>query len=139
VVRHEAEIDRQLNELTTRAGDLAFFWWQRGSVYIQARFYELLAYVASQSNRTQQGSAPRQAPVVARQGPPPRPNGQGPPRGPLRDPQQVLSESILYVVAVCFVSLCLNYIKCSDTVFCSYTDHIYTCFFFMFLLTTVLC
>lgn len=92
MVRHEAEIDRQLNELTTRAGDLAFFWWQRGSVYIQARFYELLAYVASQSNRTQQGAVARQPPPVARQPPPPRPNAQGPPRGPPRDPQQVLSD-----------------------------------------------
>lgn len=85
VVKHEAEIDRQLNELTTRAGDVAFFWWQRGSVYIQARFYELLSYVASQSNRTQQGSIARQGP------PPPRANPQVPPRGAPRDPQQVFS------------------------------------------------
>ncbi|KAG0574770.1 hypothetical protein KC19_VG289600 [Ceratodon purpureus] len=79
VVKHEAEIDRQLNELTTRARDLAYFWWQRSSVYIQARFYEVLSYVASQSNRAQQGS-------VARQGP--RLNAQDPPRGPPRDTLQ---------------------------------------------------
>lgn len=101
VVRHEAEIDRQLNELTTRAGDLAFFWWQRGSVYIQARFYELLAYVASQSNRTQQGP-------IARQVPPARPNAQGPPRGPPRDPPQVFSGCILYVDLGFFGSAYMN-------------------------------
>lgn len=72
VARHEADIDRQLNELMTRAGDLAFLWWQRGSVYVQARFYEILAYVAAQSNRTQQQGPVARQPPVARQAPPPR-------------------------------------------------------------------
>lgn len=78
MARHEPEIDRNLNELRTRAGDVAFFWWQRGSVYAQARFYELLQYVALQSNRNPRASIP---PAVAPHGPP-RPPPQGPPRGP---------------------------------------------------------
>lgn len=57
VANHEREIDRHLNELRTRAGDLAFQYWQRGSVYAQSRFMEVLQYVASQSPSTpQQGS-----------------------------------------------------------------------------------
>nr|XP_024376622.1 HVA22-like protein i isoform X2 [Physcomitrium patens] len=87
VVKHESEIDHQLNELTTRAGDLAFFWWQRGSAYIQAQVYQILAYVASQSNRTQQGTVVRQVPPAARQASIFRPNAQIP-RGPPRDPPQ---------------------------------------------------
>lgn len=87
VVKHESEIDRQLNELTTRAGDLAFFWWHRSSGYIQAQFYQLLAYVASQSNRTQQGTDSRQIPQPSRQ--PPRPTSQI----PHHDGPQVLSDS----------------------------------------------
>lgn len=86
VVKHESEIDRQLNELTTRAGDLAFFWWHRSSGYIQAQFYQLLAYVASQSNRTQQGTDSRQIPQPSRQ--PPRPTSQIPHHdGPQGGPQ----------------------------------------------------
>ncbi|CAK9874026.1 unnamed protein product [Sphagnum jensenii] len=61
VSRHELEIDRNLNELSLRAADVALVWWQRGSVYIQARFYELLQFIASQSNRPQ--AAPRRPPT----------------------------------------------------------------------------
>ncbi|XP_024399110.1 putative HVA22-like protein g isoform X1 [Physcomitrium patens] len=80
VARHEAEIDHHLHELTTRGGDLAYFWWQKCSNYAQSRIYELFSYVASQPNRTQQGSIARQSRR--------RPNFQGPPRGPPRDPYQ---------------------------------------------------
>eukprot|EP00250_Pteridium_aquilinum_P003749 c14046_g1_i3 orf=153-671(+) len=58
VANHERDIDRHLNELRTRAGDLAFQYWQRGSVYAQSRFMEVLQYVASQSppSTPQQGA-----------------------------------------------------------------------------------
>ncbi|XP_024544532.1 putative HVA22-like protein g [Selaginella moellendorffii] len=46
---HEPTIDRHLNELKTRAGDLAYNYWQRAAMYVQARFLELLHYVASQT------------------------------------------------------------------------------------------
>lgn len=53
MAKHELEIDRNLNELRTRAGDWLFFYWMRGSTFFQARFIELLQYVASQSARPQ--------------------------------------------------------------------------------------
>lgn len=77
VAKHESEIDQNLNELSTRAGDIALLWWQRGSGYAQARFYELLQFLASQSNRAQQISASTQGTPGA----PPRPSTQAPPRG----------------------------------------------------------
>lgn len=79
VARHEPEIDRNLNELRTRAGDLAVLWWQRSSVYVQARFYELLQYVASQSNRSQQSPSPT---LVAALVAPKHSTSQGPVQGP---------------------------------------------------------
>ncbi|KAG0588158.1 hypothetical protein KC19_2G220800 [Ceratodon purpureus] len=77
VAKHESEIDQNLNELSTRAGDIALLWWQRGSGYAQARFYELLQFLASQSNRAQQTSVSTQGAPRA----PPQPSTQGPPRG----------------------------------------------------------
>ncbi|KAG0614484.1 hypothetical protein M758_6G180600 [Ceratodon purpureus] len=71
LVQHESDIDQNLNELRARAGDVALLWWQRGSIYLQARFYELLQFLASQPNRAPQGY-PRG---------PARPPNQGPPRG----------------------------------------------------------
>ncbi|CAK9193939.1 unnamed protein product [Sphagnum troendelagicum] len=84
VARHEPDIDRNLNELRIRAGDVALVWWQRGSVYAQARFYELLQYVASQSNRPQSTIAPPirpQHPQIPPQAPP-RESNQVPKRVP---------------------------------------------------------
>ncbi|CAM6040809.1 unnamed protein product [Sphagnum compactum] len=90
VAQHEPDIDRNLNELRIRAGDVALVWWQRGSVYAQARFYELLQYVASQSNRPQSTIAPPIRPQHPPQNPP-----QAPPREsnqvPKRVPPQVCS------------------------------------------------
>lgn len=72
VAQHELEIDRNLNELRTRAGDVVLQWWQRGSVHAQARFSELLQFLAMQSNGSQQRSFPN----------------QGVPQGPARAPAQ---------------------------------------------------
>ncbi|KAK8580836.1 hypothetical protein V6N13_143891 [Hibiscus sabdariffa] len=49
VAKHENEIDRNLSELRTRAGDIAVLYWQRAASYGQTRFFEILQYVASQS------------------------------------------------------------------------------------------
>lgn len=96
VARHEPEIDRNLNELRTRAGDLAVLWWQRSSVYVQARFYELLQYVASQSNRSQQSSIP---PLVAALVVPKHSTSQG----PLQVPTQVCIRSYkVYLIDLFF-------------------------------------
>ncbi|KAL4280658.1 hypothetical protein GQ457_03G038210 [Hibiscus cannabinus] len=49
VAKHENEIDHNLSELRTRAGDMAVLYWQRAASYGQTRFFEILQYVASQS------------------------------------------------------------------------------------------
>ncbi|KAL2468363.1 HVA22-like protein i [Forsythia ovata] len=62
VAKHETEIDRNLLELRTRAGDVAFLYWQKVASYGQSRIFEILQFVASQStpsrpSQTQQQGA----------------------------------------------------------------------------------
>ncbi|KAI5073170.1 hypothetical protein GOP47_0011183 [Adiantum capillus-veneris] len=72
VATHEGDIDRNLNELTARALDMIADYWQRGSVYAQSRFMEILQFVASQAPaRPEQGSGNFQPPPQ----PPPPPPG----------------------------------------------------------------
>ena len=49
IAKHETEIDRNLLELRTRAGDMAVVYFQRVANYVQTRSYEILQYIASQS------------------------------------------------------------------------------------------
>ncbi|KAK4434613.1 HVA22-like protein i [Sesamum alatum] len=49
VSKHENEIDRNLLELRTRAGDIALLYWQKGASYAQTRVYDILHYIALQS------------------------------------------------------------------------------------------
>lgn len=49
VAQHEPEIDRNLSELRTRAGDMVVSYWQRAAGYGQTRIFEVLQYIASQS------------------------------------------------------------------------------------------
>ena len=49
LAKHENEIDRNLLELRTRAGDMAVLYWQRAASYGQTRVFEILQYVAAQS------------------------------------------------------------------------------------------
>ncbi|KAL3702189.1 hypothetical protein R1sor_020211 [Riccia sorocarpa] len=99
VAQHEPEIDRNLNELRTRAGDWAFLYWQRGSTYFQTRFVELLQYLAAQSPRAQAHPAmryvypqgvhhsasvgPRPGPGGSSRAPPPPPSTGPVPAGPI--------------------------------------------------------
>lgn len=53
VVKHEVEIDRNLLELRTRAGDVAVLYTQKAAVYGKTRFVEVLQYIASQSQSAQ--------------------------------------------------------------------------------------
>ncbi|KAL5706532.1 hypothetical protein ACHQM5_024687 [Ranunculus cassubicifolius] len=88
VAKHETEIDRNLLELKTRAGDMAVLYWQRAATYGQTRVFEILQYVAAQSTTTprpSQGTAARvailrteQADVTAVAAPPPQPQQQQP-------------------------------------------------------------
>uniref|UniRef100_A0A2P2L1Z2 Putative HVA22-like protein g n=1 Tax=Rhizophora mucronata TaxID=61149 RepID=A0A2P2L1Z2_RHIMU len=73
VAKHESEIDRNLLELRTRAGDMAVLYWQRAMSYGQSRVFEILQYVAAQSTPKphlaqvqQQGSRAHQ-PLLKRQ------------------------------------------------------------------------
>ena len=47
--KHENEIDRNLLELRTRAGDFVVMYSQRAASYGQTRIFEILQYVAAQS------------------------------------------------------------------------------------------
>ncbi|XP_050207247.1 putative HVA22-like protein g [Mercurialis annua] len=67
VSKHENEIDRNLLELRTRAGDMAVLYWQRAASYSQTRVLEILQYIAAQSTprprpaqTQQQGGGARQ-------------------------------------------------------------------------------
>eukprot|EP00262_Sarcandra_glabra_P017135 TRINITY_DN577_c0_g1_i1.p1 TRINITY_DN577_c0_g1~~TRINITY_DN577_c0_g1_i1.p1 ORF type:complete len:272 (+),score=44.06 TRINITY_DN577_c0_g1_i1:208-1023(+) len=75
VAKHETEIDRNLLELRTRAGDIAVLYGQKAANYAQTRVLEILQYVASQSSNSrpprpaqqqqQQSSGVRQPPPAA--------------------------------------------------------------------------
>ncbi|KAK0576981.1 hypothetical protein LWI29_026157 [Acer saccharum] len=60
VARHENEIDRNLLELRTRAGDMAVLYWQRAASYGQTRVFDILQYVASQSTPRPRPAQPQQ-------------------------------------------------------------------------------
>lgn len=62
VAKHETEIDRNLLELRTRAGDIVILYSQRIASYVQTRFFEILQYVASQSQS--QSSRPQPPQVL---------------------------------------------------------------------------
>ncbi|XP_076886210.1 putative HVA22-like protein g [Bidens hawaiensis] len=53
VSKHETEIDRNLSELRTMAGDMTIMYWQRTASYIQTRTLDIIQYVASQSTPKQ--------------------------------------------------------------------------------------
>ncbi|KAI6687618.1 hypothetical protein NL676_024446 [Syzygium grande] len=60
VAKHESDIDRNLLELRTRAGDFAVMYWQRAATYGQTRVFEILQYVASQSTPLPRPAQPPQ-------------------------------------------------------------------------------
>lgn len=70
MAKHETEIDRNLLELKTRAGEMAFIYCQRAASYGQTRIFEVLQYVAAQSTPT-----PRPRPAQ----PQPAPRARQPP------------------------------------------------------------
>lgn len=66
ISKHETEIDRNLSELRTMAGDMTVMYWQRTASYIQTRTFDIIQYVASQSTPKPRPSKPQQ-PVKAHQ------------------------------------------------------------------------
>ncbi|XP_027355792.1 putative HVA22-like protein g [Abrus precatorius] len=61
IAKHETEIDRNLLELRTRAGDIAVLYWQKAASYGQTRIFDILQYVAAQSTPSPHPAQQRQA------------------------------------------------------------------------------
>ncbi|KAF5771541.1 hypothetical protein HanXRQr2_Chr13g0566141 [Helianthus annuus] len=68
ISKHEPEIDRNLSELRTMAGDMTVLYWQRTASYIQTRTFDIIQYVASQSTPKPRPSKPQQAVKPNRKG-----------------------------------------------------------------------
>ncbi|KAI3725491.1 hypothetical protein L1987_65280 [Smallanthus sonchifolius] len=62
ISKHETDIDRNLMELRTRAGDMFVLYWQRAASYGQTRIFDVLQYIALQST-------PKPKPPPNRRGP----------------------------------------------------------------------
>ncbi|XP_047325353.1 putative HVA22-like protein g [Impatiens glandulifera] len=60
VAKHETEIDRNLLELRTRAGDVAVVYWQKAANYGQTRVFEILHYFSAQSSTPRQQTTQQQ-------------------------------------------------------------------------------
>lgn len=68
VAKHEPEIDRNLLELKTRAGDILVMYWQKAGSYAQTRVFDILQFVAAQSTfRSQPAQAQHPQAPRARQ------------------------------------------------------------------------
>lgn len=81
VVKHETEIDRNLMELRTRAGDMAFMYFQKVAIFGQTRIFEILQFVAAQSNPRPRAS--QQQPAAR----PHQPSAAAAPRQPPAKPE----------------------------------------------------
>ncbi|KAG9455026.1 hypothetical protein H6P81_007930 [Aristolochia fimbriata] len=57
VSRHEPEIDRKLSEMRARAWDVALLYWESFASQGQAKFFEVLRYLAAQSYKPSPDSA----------------------------------------------------------------------------------
>jgi len=110
VAKHETDIDRNLLELKTRAGDMIVLYGRKSTIYMQARFIDILQYVASQSPRNRPvqsvqqpqqavagvpGAVPRQpglTKIGSRQAQPPTINHQPTPATGSQPTQAVVSD-----------------------------------------------
>ncbi|XVE56152.1 hypothetical protein DITRI_Ditri03aG0214500 [Diplodiscus trichospermus] len=87
VEKHENEIDRNLLELRTRAGDMVVLYWQRAASYGQTRIFEILQYVASQSTPRAPNAQNSQGQGVRARQPSSVPNLQASNKGKAQAPQ----------------------------------------------------
>ncbi|XP_057721525.1 HVA22-like protein i isoform X1 [Arachis stenosperma] len=76
VAKHETEIDRNLLEMRTRAGDMAVLYWQRAASYGQTRIFDILQFVAAQSTPAPRPAAQQQQRPGVRVRQPATPNRQ---------------------------------------------------------------
>lgn len=61
MAKHEAEIDRRIFELRTKAGNCAVLYWKKALMISQARFLEILQKASSFESESQ-SHHPDQAP-----------------------------------------------------------------------------
>nr|GMD89351.1 putative HVA22-like protein G isoform X1 [Ipomoea batatas] len=60
VLKHEPEIDRNLLELRTAAGDIALMYWRKAASYGQTRIFDIFQFIVSQSTSSKSSpSAPQ--------------------------------------------------------------------------------
>ncbi|KAI3776489.1 hypothetical protein L1987_46274 [Smallanthus sonchifolius] len=67
ISKHETDIDRNLMELRTRAGDMFVLYWQRAASYGQTRIFDVLQYIALQSTPKPQPPPNRRGPASTQQ------------------------------------------------------------------------
>ncbi|KAH6820270.1 Abscisic acid-responsive family protein [Perilla frutescens var. hirtella] len=64
IAKHETDIDRNLLELKTRAGDMALIYWQKTASYAQTRVFDVLQFIAAQSTPKRSAQPPQKGPKV---------------------------------------------------------------------------
>lgn len=78
VTKHETDIDRSLQELRTRAWDLAIYYYHNCTELGQTKFFQVIDYLASQSGRITRGGSEKGENNKSSKGipppPPPPPN-----------------------------------------------------------------
>ncbi|KAD5960268.1 hypothetical protein E3N88_11740 [Mikania micrantha] len=95
ISKHETDIDRNLMELRTRAGDMFVLYWQRAASYGQTRIYDVFQYIALQSTPKPQRpkTGPGQVPAPNHHGPATAPQEIKEPSSPVPTPSSSSSFS----------------------------------------------
>ncbi|OMO68499.1 TB2/DP1/HVA22-related protein [Corchorus olitorius] len=55
MAKHETEVDRKIQEMRARAWDFALYYWQNCTDLGQAKFFDILQYLAGQSSKIKNG------------------------------------------------------------------------------------
>ncbi|KAM0056916.1 hypothetical protein Hdeb2414_s0006g00224121 [Helianthus debilis subsp. tardiflorus] len=101
IEKHEPEIDRNLTELKTRAGNMFVLYWQRAASYGQTRILDILQYIASQSatkpHTPSSDSAPHQRDAADAEGHPQVPPAPSSSAAVLKAQRAMLSQSLAMV------------------------------------------
>jgi receptor expression-enhancing protein 1/2/3/4 len=67
LAKHESDIDRNLLELRVRAIDIVTLYWQKTATFSQSTFFDVIQYVASQSNRSRRAASQKPPPATVPQ------------------------------------------------------------------------
>lgn len=74
VIKHETDIDKNLQELRLRTWDLAIYYYHNCTELGQTKFFEVIDYLASQSKKIDKASSEKGMIKSSKESPPPRPN-----------------------------------------------------------------